>query len=91
MNGEEFEKMILQMLSNKYGTFNGKLTIPNFNREERRKYIKEYKKDKNATICPHCKNRTLKITDDNGKNFCELCGKIIEYEDVGVISNERNR
>lgn len=87
MGGEEFEKMKLQVLSNEYATFNGKLTIPTFNREERRKYIKEHKKDKNATICPHCKNRTLKITDDNGKNFCELCGKITEYEDVGVISS----
>ena len=88
MGGEEFEKMKLQVLSNEYATINGKLTIPTFNREERRKYIKEHKKVKNATICPHCKNRTLKTTDDNGKNFCELCGKITEYEDVGVISNE---
>lgn len=88
MNEEGFEKMKLQCLSNKYGIFNGKLTIPNFNREERRKYIKEHKKDKNTTICPHCKNKTLKITDDNGKEFCELCGKLTEYEDVGVISNE---
>ena len=88
MGGEEFETMKLQVLSNEYTTFNGELTIPTFNREERRKYIKEHKKDKNATICPHCKNRTLKIIDDNGKNFCELCGKITEYEDVGVINNE---
>ena len=88
MGGEEFEKTRLQMLSNEYGTFNGILAIPNFNREQKRKYIKEHRKDKNATICPHCKNRTLKITDDNGKEFCELCGKLTEYEDVGVISNE---
>ena len=89
MGGEEFEKMKLQMLSNEYGTFEGKLTIPNFNREERKKYIKEHKKDKNTTICPHCKNKTLKITDDNGKEFCELCGKLTEYEDVGVIRDGR--
>lgn len=88
MGGEEFEKMKLQMLSNEYGTFEGKLTIPNFNREERRKYIKEHKNDKNATTCHHCKNKTLKITDDNGKEFCELCGRITEYENAGVISNE---
>ena len=88
MGGEGFEKMKLQMLLDEYGTFEGKLTISNFNREERRKYIKEHKKDKNATICPHCKNRTLKITDDYGKEFCELCGRRTEYEDLGVISNE---
>ena len=88
MGGKEFEEMRLQMLCEQYGIFNGELTIPTFNREQKRKYIKEYKKNKNATICPHCKNRTLKIIDDNGKNFCELCGKITEYEDVGVISSE---
>ena len=88
MGGEDFEKMRLQMLSNEYGTYNGQLTIPNFNREARRKYIKEHKVDKDATICPHCNNKTLKITDDNGKEFCELCGKITEYENVGVINNE---
>ena len=88
MSRKSFDEIRLQVLSTNYGTFNGKLTIPNFNREQRRRYIKEHKKDKNATICPHCKNRTLKITDDNGKEFCELCGKITEYEDVGVISNE---
>lgn len=88
MGGEEFEKMRLQMLSNEYATFNGELTIHNFNREQKRKYIKEHKKDKNATTCPHCKNRTLKVTDDNGKEFCELCEKLTEYEHVGVISNE---
>lgn len=81
MSVEGFEKMKLQGLSNEYGIFNGKLTIPNFNREERRKYIKEHKKDKNTTICPHCKNKTLKITDDNGKEFCELCGKITGVKD----------
>lgn len=84
----QFKKMKLKMLSERYGTFNGKLTIPTFNREQTRKYIKEHKKDRDATICPHCKNRTLKIIDDNGKEFCELCGKLIEYEDVGVIRNE---
>lgn len=88
MGGYELDKIRLQKLSREYGTFDGKLIIPNFNREQRRKYIKYHKKDKNATICPHCKNRTLKITDDNGKEFCELCGKITEYEDVGVIGNE---
>ena len=84
MDGEERVKQLLKH----YGLPYGELTIPSFNREERRKYIKEHKKDKNATICPHCKNRTLKITDDYGKEFCELCGKRTEYEDVGVISNE---
>ena len=88
MGGKEFEEMKLQMLSEKYGIFNGKLTIPNFNREQKRKYIKKHRKDENATICPHCKNRTLKITDDYGKEFCELCGRRTEYEDLGVISNE---
>lgn len=44
MPGNEFEKMKLQMLSKQYGTFNGNLTIPSFNREQTRKYIKEHKK-----------------------------------------------
>ena len=60
-----------------YGIFNGKPTIPNYNREERRKYIKLMKNDKDATICPKCNYKTRKVSDDNGKIFCELCGKVI--------------
>lgn len=78
MGRYELDKMRLQKLSEEYGTFDGKLIIPNFNREQRRKYIKDHKKDKNSTICLNCNNRTLKITDDNGKEFCELCGKIVK-------------
>ena len=57
------------------GIFNGKPTIPNLNRDERRKYIKEHKAT--GSLCPNCHNKTQKISDDNGNLFCELCGKII--------------
>ncbi len=78
-----------------YGIFNGKPTITNYNREERRKYIKKHKHNKNAVICHNCNNKTIFITDDNGKQFCELCGKLYptltiknengEYEPLGKI------
>lgn len=77
-----------------YGVFNGKPTIPNYNREERRKYIKEHKHIKGLKLCPNCKNKTLFITDDNSRSFCELCGKLYptimfknskgEYESLGT-------
>lgn len=84
MGGEERVKQLLKHYGIPYGAW----TPHKFNREQRRKYIKNHKKDKNATICSHCKNRTLKITNDYGKEVCELCGKRTKYEDVGVISNE---
>lgn len=77
-----------------YGVFNGKPTITHYNREERRKYIKAHKNIKGLKICPNCKNKTVFITDDNNKSFCELCGKLYptilfknskgEYEPLGV-------
>ena len=60
-----------------YGIFDGERIIP-MNRKEKRKYIKDQKHNKNATICPKCHYKTNKITDDNGNLVCELCGKIIE-------------
>lgn len=61
-----------------YGVWNGKPLIPSFNREERRKYIKEHKKDKMAKYCPFCKTNTFRLSDDNCNICCELCGKIIK-------------
>lgn len=58
-----------------YGTWNGKPMLPSYNREERRKYIKEHKHDKDATICFYCNAKTLTITDDNKEFVCELCGR----------------
>lgn len=78
-----------------YGVFNGKPTLPNYNRKERRKYIKEHRNNKDAKTCPNCNNKTMFITDDNNKSFCELCGKLYptllvkeekgEYKPLGVI------
>ncbi len=59
-----------------YGTFNGKPTLPSYNREERRKYIRDHKNKNGCKLCPNCKNKTMFITDDNNKEFCELCGKL---------------
>lgn len=59
-----------------YGVFNGRATVTNYNRTERRKYAKNHRNDKDARICPNCNYKTLFITDDNGRSFCELCGKL---------------
>lgn len=69
MTGYEFDYSM-------YGVFNGKPMIPNYNREEKRRYIKEHKHNKYATNCSYCNAKTLTITDDNRKDICELCGKI---------------
>lgn len=58
------------------GIFNGKLMGLGYNRELKRKYLKEHKKDKNATYCIFCKGNTLTIIDDYNKPICELCGII---------------
>lgn len=58
-----------------YGTWNGKPMLPSYNREERRKYIKEHKHDKDATNCFYCNAKTMTISDDNGNFVCELCGR----------------
>lgn len=73
-----------------YGTWNGKPMLPICNREQKRKYLKEHKKDKYATHCDYCKGKTLTITDDYGKCVCELCGrfKMLGFEIMGE-TNER--
>lgn len=58
-----------------YGVFDGKPMIPYYNREQKRKYIKEYKHDRNATYCDYCNANTITITDDNCRFVCELCGR----------------
>ena len=67
-----------------YGIRNGKPMLPSYNREQRRKYIKEHKHDKDATNCMYCNGKTMTIIDDNGKFVCELCGKFKPMK-VGVI------
>lgn len=69
MIGKEFDYSM-------YGTFDGKPLIPSYNREQRRKYIKTHRHDKDAKNCTYCNNKTIFVTDDNGKECCELCGKI---------------
>lgn len=59
-----------------YGVWGGNPFIPSYNREQRRKYIKEHKHDKEATYCTYCKAKTVSVSDDNGYFCCELCGRI---------------
>lgn len=61
-----------------YGVFNGKPMLPTYNREQRRKYIKENKNNPIAEKCPFCKAKTLRLSDDNCDICCELCGKIVD-------------
>lgn len=64
-----------EQLSEKgYGIFNGELMGLNYNREQRRKYLKEHKKD--GSYCTYCNGDTLTITDDFCKPICELCGVV---------------
>lgn len=72
-----------------YGTWNGKPMLPSYNREERRKYIKEHKHDKDATNCFYCNAKTITITDDNGEFVCELCGKF-KTNKVGVSDEKES-
>lgn len=62
------------------GIFNGKPMGFNFNREQRRKYLKEHKKDKEASYCIYCGGKTMTITDDFNKPICELCGIVKDGE-----------
>lgn len=59
-----------------YGVFNGKPTLPKYNREQKRKYIKKHKHNKDATRCDYCNADTLTFIDDNSSLVCELCGRI---------------
>ncbi len=64
-----------EQLSKKgFGILNGIPMGLGYNRELKRKYLKEHKKDRNATYCTFCNGNTLTITDDFNKPICELCG-----------------
>lgn len=65
------------------GIFNGIPMGLGYNRELKRKYLKEHKKDRNASYCIYCNGNTLTITDDFNKPVCELCGVV-----KGSDSNE---
>ena len=62
------------------GIFNGEIMGLNYNREQKRNYLKEHKHDKEASYCIYCNGKTLTITDDFCKPACELCGIVKEYE-----------
>lgn len=51
------------------------------NREQRRKYDKEVKNDKIASICPECNNKSRFYTHARGEKdtvlYCERCGAIV--------------
>lgn len=74
---EEIDEMNKE-LKKMYAVYDGEIYRGFGNRVEKRKYIKQYKHNKNATYCPNCKGNTLKITDDFGRLFCELCGKVVK-------------
>ena len=64
-----------EQLSKKgYSVLNDKPMRLGYNRELKRKYLKEHKKDRNASYCIYCNGNTLTITDDFNKPICELCG-----------------
>jgi hypothetical protein len=46
------------------------------NREQKRKYTKIHKNDKNATYCWYCDIKTLSKTDSDSNLCCELCGRM---------------
>lgn len=72
-------KLTVEQLSERgIGIFNGKPMCLSYNREQKRKYLKEHKKDKNASYCIYCSGKTLTITDDFCKPICELCGIVKE-------------
>lgn len=51
------------------------------NREQRRKYAKQIKNDKTASICPECNHRTRFIStkkeNEETALICECCGSIV--------------
>ena len=62
------------------GILNGlPMGIP-YGREDRRRYLKEHKHDKDSSHCVYCKGKTATITDDYGDPICELCGIIKKGE-----------
>ena len=63
-----------------YGIWNGKPMLTIYNREERRKYIKKHKHNKDATNCIYCNAKTMTLIDDNRRFVCELCGRLKENE-----------
>lgn len=57
------------------------------NREQRRKYAKQIKNDKTASICPECHNKSrfvsVKREGEETALICECCGKTVRQgEDI---------
>ena len=65
------------------GIFDGKPMGLHYNREQKRRYVKEHKHDKNASHCSYCIARTVTVTDDYGDPTCELCGIVKERKNNG--------
>ena len=59
------------------------------NREERRKYVREHKKDPLAKYCHVCKGKTLHIAfpqhDRKCDIICECCRTVFEQDVEGYI------
>ena len=67
-----------------YGIFNGQLMGLHYNREQKRRYLKEHKRDRHSSHCNWCNGKTATITDDYGDSVCELCG-IVKKEAVRTV------
>ena len=66
------------------GIFNGEPMGLHYNREQKRRYLKEHKHDRYASHCAFCNGRTATVTDDYGDYICELCG-IIKKEGLKTV------
>lgn len=74
LNLDEMNRQLKEL----YAVWNGEIYRGFGNRVEKRKYLKKHRHDKEASYCSICKGNTLKITDDFGRLFCELCGKVVK-------------
>ena len=63
------------------GIFNGEPMGLHYNREQKRRYLKKHRHDKDASYCIYCNGKTATITDDYCDSICELCGIIKKRED----------
>ena len=59
------------------------------NREERRKQLKEMRRDPKSKICPHCKQKTLHVAKPTHDYLCDIiclyCGKTIAKDSNTAI------
>lgn len=67
------------------GILNGVTMGLPVNREQKRRYLKKHKSDKDASYCIYCKGNTLTLSDDYGDLVCELCGIVKDENKIKVI------